>query len=208
MIIDNKKINFKISTNGKFQLTGCKTDEQALSCVKNIWNRVKDSDVCTLKQFNSYIGFSESSQSVPVAILQVVMANLDFNVGFIVNRENLDRYLNKNTEFNSLLETSFGYTGVNIKIRMEECVADSSLTLMYFEDEWVNSQINYRSFLNTMTDKERIREEAKVRHHTFLVFHSGTVIMSGMDTKYMEQTYKKFTKLLVDCRRDIEEYLE
>jgi hypothetical protein len=48
-----------------------------------------------------------------------LMTNIDFNVGFTINRENLDKYINSNTDYNSLLETSFGYTGVNIKIPMQ-----------------------------------------------------------------------------------------
>ncbi len=49
MIIDDKIINFKISRNGKFQMTGCKYDEHAEKCVKYIWEYIKNSDVYTKK---------------------------------------------------------------------------------------------------------------------------------------------------------------
>ena len=48
------------------------------------------------------------------------MTNIDFNVGFIINRENLDKHMNELENFNSLLETSFAYTGVNIKFPLKE----------------------------------------------------------------------------------------
>ena len=34
-----------------------------------------------------------------------VMTNIDFNLGFLINRENLDKYINRNTDYNSF-ETS------------------------------------------------------------------------------------------------------
>ena len=44
------------------------------------------------------------------------MRNIDFGLNFYVDREKLDEYFNTCTDYHSLLETSFGYTGVNIKI--------------------------------------------------------------------------------------------
>ena len=42
MKVDNKLINFKISKNGKFQMTGVKYDEQAVKCIKYFWNKLKN----------------------------------------------------------------------------------------------------------------------------------------------------------------------
>ena len=41
MIIDNKKINFKVCRNGKFQMTGCKTDSQSEECIYYMWRYMK-----------------------------------------------------------------------------------------------------------------------------------------------------------------------
>ena len=62
------------------------------------------------------------------------MTNIDFNVGFNINREELDIYINSSTLFNSLLETSFGYTGVNIKILVDN-TTDFDMDSMIFNED-------------------------------------------------------------------------
>ena len=42
MIIDGKLLNFKISQNGKFQITGCKNNTHAEKCIKYIWSYIKN----------------------------------------------------------------------------------------------------------------------------------------------------------------------
>ena len=96
---ENKKINFKVSRNGKFQMTGCKIDAHAEKCIEYMWSYMKDmKDVYTMK------GDCFKVMFIPA------MRNIDFALGFLVNRENLDMYINEQTEYHSLLETSFGYT--------------------------------------------------------------------------------------------------
>ena len=79
MKIDDKLINFKISNNGKFQLTGVKKDEQAIKCIQYFWNKLKNTKF--------------SKESISITFINV-MTNIDFNVGFIINRENLDKHMN------------------------------------------------------------------------------------------------------------------
>lgn len=48
------------------------------------------------------------------------MRNIDFSVGFIIDREKLNKYMVTQKDFHCLLETSFGYTGVNIKVPLQQ----------------------------------------------------------------------------------------
>ena len=122
----NKKINFKITKNGKYQITGCKFLKHAKEIIKFMWKYKKDIP-------NSFMLPKNTNFKI---LFNTVMTNVDFNLGFLVDRENLDRYINSNTSYNSLLETSFGYTGVNIKIPLEH--SPSSLpSLEYIKDKWV-----------------------------------------------------------------------
>ena len=41
MVINKKNINFKISSNGKIQMTGCKSYEQAESCIIEFWKKLQ-----------------------------------------------------------------------------------------------------------------------------------------------------------------------
>jgi TATA-box binding protein (TBP) (component of TFIID and TFIIIB) len=191
--------NFKISKNGKFQLTGCKNDEYAEKCVKFIWNYIQErqdkNDIIDIK-------------SIPEITFMTVMTNIDFNVGFTINRENLDKYINSNTEYNSLLETSFGYTGVNIKIPMKRPPEMVLKKLIWKNNNWENDNISYSNYLTTLEEKDRMKEVNKNRYNTFLVFHSGNVIMSSMHIDYMKDTYNKFINIIKECRPQIEEKIE
>ena len=122
------------------------------------------------------------------------MTNVDFSVGFLINRSNLDIYFNNNTDYNSLLETSFGYTGVNIKFPVKNNPY-KNLHEFYLDiktGKWDDHTINYLEYFNNLSDTEQKKEKNKQRYITFLVFHSGNVIMSGTMKEHMEPFYYKF----------------
>ena len=138
------------------------------------------------------------------------MRNIDFSLNFLVDRQKLDKYININTDFNSLLETSFGYTGTNIKIKIDEDINNLDLDLITIHS---NGKINkgtikYGEYIKKLPIKERKKKQNKVRRNTFLVFHSGKVIMSGMCYKTMINHYYKFLKIIMNCKNEIEEQLE
>ena len=95
--------------------------------------------------------------------------------GFIINRENLDKHMNELENFNSLLETSFGYTGVNIKFPLKEQIEMDLPKLSYDGKNWSETIEKYSDYLETLPDVARFKEDAKKRYNTFLVFHSGNV---------------------------------
>ena len=251
MVIENKMINFKVSKNGKFQLTGCKNDEHAKKCIQYTWeyirnmkddepqkiskdkplveseliedtpakkrNNLADSTVQAICNGMGAPFWHESGSEDPIYTIQgdypkvvflTVMTNIDFNLGFFVNRENLDRYINLETDYISLLETSFGYTGVNIKIPLAKPVNLDLCHLAYKDGEWISSMVPYSEYLKILTPKEKAKEAKKERYNTFLVFHSGNVIMSGMHPTYMRDIYYHFFDIMDECRDFIEEKLE
>nr|QBK85390.1 MAG: transcription factor TFIID [Iridovirus LCIVAC01] len=202
MYVVNKFINFKISKNGKFQLTGCKKEFHAHKCIEYIWKHMENIGK------NEQIYSITNDETYPRIIFNTVMTNIDFNLGFEVNRENLDRHINQQTEYRSLLETSFGYTGVNIKFPMDQ-TRDIKLILREFKDgKWSTEETGYKTYLNMLTDKERQRELNKQRYNTFLVFHSGNVIMSGRHVDYMKPQFYRFLKIIDKCKNIIEEKLD
>ena len=183
----NKLINFKISKNGKFQITGCKTVEHAKRVIKYIWAKIKkENDIYKL------------SEPYFKTIFNTVMTNIDFNIGYIINREELNRYINEHTEYNSLLETSFGYTGVNIKIPIRQDLSDIKFPCLINKcGDWIDEEVNGYKYL-----------KKKKRYNTFLAFHSGNIIMSGMTKEIMEHDYNFFIKILNESRDVIREKLD
>jgi hypothetical protein len=198
-IMDGKILNYKISDNGKFQITGCKKDDHPVKVIDYF-----------LKYLKSHCEGNYQYTGELSAIFITVMTNIDFNLGFTINKENLDHYINTKTDFNSLLETSFGYTGVNIKIPL--CIpSDFNLEKVSYDQAegiWVKSTISYLKYLKFLPEKDKAKELKKVRYNTFLVFHSGNVIMSSMKKDFMEEYYYKFVNIIKECKNEIKEKIE
>jgi TATA-box binding protein (TBP) (component of TFIID and TFIIIB) len=219
MIIDVKKINFKISRNGKFQMTGCKFDSQAHKCVKFIWDYIKDKPHIYTLGYHSLVPLplninNNSNSIVPLnleAIFIPVMRNIDFGVGFFIDREKLDEYINLFTDYHSLLETSFGYTGVNIKVPIKKSITELPIEKLIFDhnlQSWSDTIIlSYGDYLKTLPEKERIKKLEQIRYNTFLVFHSGKLIMSGIHEIFQNETFDEFIQIIRDSYDIIEERL-
>lgn len=198
MFIDNKKINFKISRNGKFQMTGCKFDEHAEKCVKYIWEYIKD---------NKDEIYTISDGKIFKALFIPAMRNIDFSLGFVLDREKLDEYFNTHTEYHSLLETSIGYTGVNIKIPVTKPITKLLLKQFVYEGkDWKKPKlVSYETYLNTLKPKEQQKKLKKERFTTFLVFHSGKTIYSAMCEDFARDTYYEFIDIIKNNKKHFEE---
>ena len=197
IVLEDKTINFKVCQNGMFQITGCKTDAHAEVCVKYIWEYIKNET--NLFKFSR--GNNLETLFVPA------MRNIDFGLGFLVDREKLAKYMSVQTEFHSLLETSFGYTGVNIKIPVMESIIDMEVKKLIYKDEWIEEVAYYKDYLELLSVKERDKKINKDRYNTFLVFHSGKVIMSSICANFARDTYYYFLKIIRTCYDQIEERL-
>lgn len=191
VLLHAKKINFKVSHNGKFQMTGCRSEEQARECIHRFVAACASSCTNHLAVLGEYALFE----------FQTVMTNIDVSIGFPINRQLLDQMINRETPYKSLFETSFGYTGVNIKYPVHvEGRTLPHYTARYHAatgvDSWEERIIDapFVSFLKN-----------KLRYNTFLVFHSGKVIMSGMIQETMQDDLNDFMTLVHARRTEIEE---
>lgn len=203
MLEDGKMINTKISKNGKFQITGCKSNEHFINCIRYIFSNIRKAEsytgdkICVLKP----------NETHPRMIFNVVMKNIDFKVGFSIQREYLDTFMEVNTEFTSHYEGSIT-TGVNIKLKSEHPYEKNLTQLIIEEDDsYQTCLVPYEKYLDFLDEKEKKKELRKVKFHTFLVFGSGSIIMSGSGPD-MERVYKQFMKIILKNRSKFEEKLD
>lgn len=196
---DTKYLNFKITNNGKFQITGCKTEEQAEFCVSKIWELIKD---------NEWYVFLDDSECLKATFIPV-MRNIDFSLGFNIDREKLSNFIQNNTEYTSLLESDIGYTGVNIKIPFTASLENYELKVLSLSKNGQSKQshIKFQEYMKTLSDKEREKKLNKKRFHTFLVFQSGNIIMSSLCTEFAEKPYYDFMKLIQNNIEQVKEKL-
>jgi TATA-box binding protein (TBP) (component of TFIID and TFIIIB) len=209
MFMDGKLINFKITKNGRFQFTGCKSIEHAKKCIQYMWEQINTPEYQIQIKLNEndklYEYISDKCDTFDIKFL-TVMTNIDFNIGFPIDREKLDEFINSQSIYNSLLETSFGYTGVNIKIRVDGNI-DFDLPCQKYDkttNKWIEYPVKYSEFVKEPSNQ---KYGNKSRYNTFLIFHSGNIIMSGYNTLFMKDCYKQFRTLLQNNRQHIEELL-
>ncbi len=220
MTIDGKDINFKVPYNGRIQITGCKEDRYAEECIKHLWTYLYNDPIS--QRYREAEAAGESVTDLPWlyrfhagderfhAILHVVMSNRNFKLGFTVNRTNLDRYVNTqdNLPWTSLLETTFGYTGVNIKLPCNhQNIVMSTLTCAP-DGEWTHGTMCYDEYLKTLSPRDYARAIAKSYRNSFLIFRSGSAIMSGIDAEHMESDYYRFTDMIRKIRPRIDEHFK
>lgn len=188
---DQKRVNFKVSKNGKFQVTGCKDPDHAGLSVFAFLEMLGPRLVKVL------------GERVFVS-LEIVMTNVDCGVGHCINRQALDRVINTTTPYHSLLETSFGYTGVNIKFPVEKDWRHVQVPTLSWE---LGRPETLRLERMPLSQAAPLKKE-KTKYNTFLVFHSGQFIMSGMCEETMKDDYDKFMGIVRDHEDKIREVLD
>ena len=194
MVLDDvKRLNFKVSKNGKFQITGCKDLVHAKMCVFAFLEMMA---ACCREAIHTGTLVSIS--------FEIVMTNVDCGTGYCINRQSLDKIINTSTPYHSLLETSFGYTGVNIKFPV-------SLDWFHMDVptiEWQLNQPDTLTFRQVPLSQVAPTKKIKKKYNTFLVFHSGQFIMSGMKEDTMKEDYYRFVGILRDHENHIKEILD
>jgi len=198
--LEDKAINFKVYSNGVFQITGCKTDDHAESCVKHIWRLIEKSE--------GVYSYKRNSEALEILFVPA-MRNVDFSVGFVIDREKFTEYINSKTPHHALLETSYGYTGVNLKMALEKPITEMEITKLTMAPggEWERSETKYEEYLSHLTPSEQNKKRNKERWITFLVFHSGRTILSSVTSEYSRKAYYEFVKIINESYDLIEERL-
>jgi hypothetical protein len=195
IVLENdKQINMKVSSNGKLQITGCKCDEHFINSITCVYKIMNEVEKYTGEKLYSFLKGDHLE-----VIFNTVMQNMDFNVGFEINRQKLDKFIEKHTKHTSIFEGSLA-TGVNIKVKSNPLIEPTILKIEYIDDNIVKSFVSYQEY-NRLLDKKK--ETKKDKHHTFLVFSSGSVIMSSRGSG-MKEIYEDIVDIFVNNREHFE----
>lgn len=234
IFVNDKMVNLKVCRNGVLQVTGCKSVYQVEGAVKHLWNYIKDQkgsiytfntsyipnitkpDYSDIEDISDFELENEDDPDIiigkPIFEMLIIpaMRNIDFKLGFNVDRERLANYISTQTDFHSLLETSFGYTGVNIKFPLSKDICEMKIKKVYcdIDSNWDSQLVPYTEYLNKLTNKEKDKKLRKKRYNTFLVFHSGKVIMSTACSEFGKDCYYYFLDIIRRAYEHIEERLD
>lgn len=197
MFVNNKFINSKFSRNGTFQMTGARTNEHAEEFVKIIWSKLRDTKFWSFTNGNTF-----------TAMFIPYMSNINFNLGFRINRERLNsciiHMVSYDKNYLSSFQPSTGHPGVNIKF---PCAGDlmkiKMKTIRIDGDKATNGWGYYSEYLNRFPNKKRLEKLDKKM--TFLVFNTGSVIMSGgLSDEKSEIAYNYFMDFVKKYRKYFE----
>lgn len=199
MYVDNKIITAKIFRTGKFHLTGCKTENHrilgSVLLYKKIIELSNKEDPCLVMEGDK-----------PTIILDIVMTNLDFSLGFRVDQIKLNDIIHdlvcvqdeKQKQYITSIYSIFDpsiQTSVNLKMEYPDPDIKIYEKITIQEDG---------TFEKTQIQNIDGVKKADTRTHTFLIFNSGKVIQSGrFYFTHMEEAYNKFMNIIQKYKKDI-----
>ena len=193
MKIDHDKfVNGKICSNGKFQITGCSEDRYAYQFIYILYKKMIETSSQIGEEIVTLVKSTIFSNEHPMAIINIVMKNINFKIGFKIHREKLDEYIRVHTPYYSLFLSDL-HTCVNIKMKSKHH-SDEKLdmvTMKSMEDMKIQ-KIDFSLYSLYYDFNKKL---SKDKYHTFLVFYSGSVILSssGPDT---EEVYNQFITII------------
>jgi TATA-box binding protein (TBP) (component of TFIID and TFIIIB) len=207
-----KRINIKIFKNGVFQLTGCKDIDNVRRCLKLILTelskaneRVRATPGSTSTCFQFEEGFNDF-----VIYIKSAMRNIDFDLGFKVNRTLLAKRLTCIYEDDDdvIIPDAIGNKmDVKVKLRItREELEHLPVTKIVnpTNDEPKEEEVLYKNCLHIIEpDKKKLETKLKDKFVSISVFQNGKVLLSAMDASIQEKYYEWFTNLISEIEEDI-----
>ena len=193
-----KIVVLKVPSQGKIQITGCRSEEQVYKAIHSIWKGI-------LKVKGEHPEIARiPEREVPRVIFHAVMNNINMNLGFNINKRSVHEFLYQDTEFH-IIPNDKKYAGVTAKLEVEGMKELPLVKHRYLNGKWYSSHAKWIEYLAMLSVKDRQKEEKAQRYQTFLIFHSGKVIQSGPRYELMENVFGYFVNLMNANRNKIED---
>lgn len=185
-----------------FKIAGCKDVDDAADAVLALW------DVFFSKSPSSWK--LKDGQKEPGFIFETVMRNVDFKLGFPIERISLNNLMNSDEFSHNIFMSQYESTGhTNVNIKMFSHVPES------FRYDCLKIPTNGKDpyFTKVKTNifkskKKREKDEKDEKYITFIVFSSSEIILSGRYNQNMKEMYEFFVDVVFRHRQDIEEKLD
>lgn len=179
------------------KIAGCKDINDAAEAILILWqdylekrpNLWKLKDGATLPRFQ----------------FEVVMRNVDFKLGFPVERDELNRLMNDVKYSERVFMSQYESTGQpNVNIKMYSVKPDGFMyDCLVIPPE--NRGKPYFVQVPSLTYKNPKKKTKGGKYITFIVFSSSEVILSGRYNSNMKEMYEFFVKLAFSNKKQIQE---
>ena len=180
-----------------FKIAGCKEDNNAVEATMILWE----------DHIRPILGaFKIPGNEDPKFLFVLVMRNVDFRLGFPIDRQKLNLLMN-NTKYKDKVDMSqcetTSHTNVNIKMHSEQPKGFLYDCLII-----PNGTSKKPFFLKMVKNPYGSRKQRKKKYVTFIVFSSSEVILSGRYPENMKSMYEFFVAEAYKNRKLIEEKIE
>lgn len=187
-----KRINVKIFKNGVFQLTGCKNISNVKKCLHIILTELSKYPTC-------FIFCADDTNFI--IYIKSAMRNIDFDLGFKINRTRLAVYLHQNTSYNvpPLTTTNMG---VKVKIPLNN-IEDLPITKIAYPSR-EEQIIPFKECFDVIEpDAKKLKDKLNNKFISISIFQNGKVLMSGIDETFQKKYYIWLIDLLNSIKHEI-----
>ena len=187
-IKNNKKINIKVFRNGTIQLTGCKNFDHCKTGIILFWNLIKS--INCGKHFNCLELYLVS-----------VMRNVNFNIGFLIDREKLGKYIIEKSSDYKISPVMGGFIGMQFLVELKSI---DDMPVYKFKINQAGDMIEedyilYKDFIKIINVNNKISK----RYINIAIFQTGRILISGIHEKYQNPLIQWFLNLVEEVKEDI-----
>lgn len=198
IVFIDKKINIKFFKNGVFQLTGCKNINHVIESITIIRN--------TLFKVKDHFKFDHNSDDL-IVYIKSAMRNIDFNLGYQINRFSFFDYLvntYKNNDNVVIPDAVGNKMDTKIKIRLTQ---EEILTLPVVKFVFPSRQKTTLCFKDCVDiiepEKNKTCYKPKDKFVSIFIFQNGKVLLSAADETLQHKYFDWFLALITNIENDI-----
>lgn len=180
------------------KIAGCKGDDDAKEAVMILWedyiSKIKDAVV--------YKKGEDPKQGAKF-VFETVMRNVDFKLGFMINREALNMLMNRREYSDKVKMSQYEATGnTNVNVKMHSSKPENfSYDCMVFPPRGKARLVDVESISYKKPKKPKRGGE----NTTFIVFSSSEIILSGRYDENMKEMYEFFVNTVFARKSEIAE---
>lgn len=204
-----KRINIKIFKNGVFQLTGCKHINNVKDCLRLILTKLFESNEKMLKTETACFQFEQGYNDF-IIYIKSAMRNIDFDLGFRINRTQLSKtlaWIYSDNDDVIIPDATGNKMDVKIKIRItrEELEALPVTKITNLAYDLKEEVILYKDCLHIEADKKKIEAKLKDKFVSISIFQNGKILLSTIDASIQAKYYDWLIELINQIRDDIKQ---
>jgi hypothetical protein len=210
VVLTEKRVNVKVFKNGVFQITGCKHLENVKSCISILVKEIKK----ILQIHKDCLSFAPESENVFIFYVKSAMRNIDFDLGFKLDRSLLsEKLISMFIENDDIIIPDAVGNKMDVKMKLRVSRSDLEfipVTKITYGSEDVPIEeivMDYKSCIRIMeADSDRkIESKMKNKFVSASIFQNGKVLLSAVDETIQKKHHEWFVNLMRNLESDVKQ---